>query len=99
MDIEFGEAVLLLDGRVDVIAEEEEEEEEEEEALVLLLLLLLLLIACTWDLAGCGICCAASIKIVIINAKDKILRILGTFNRLFILQVTYQMIIIKELLF
>ena len=96
MDIEFGEAVLLLDGRVDVMAEEEEEEEE---ALVLLLLLLLLLIACTWDLAGCGICCAASIEIVIINAKDKILRILGTFNRLFILQVTYQMIIIKELLF
>jgi len=91
MDIEFGEAVLLLDGRVDVI--------EEEEALVLLLLLLLLPIACTWDLAGCGICCAASIEIVIINAKDKILRILGTFNRLFILQVTYQMIIIKELLF
>ena len=49
--------MLLLDDVVDVA--------EEEEALVLLLPLLL--IACTWDIAGCGIGCATSIEIVIIK--------------------------------
>lgn len=83
MDIEFDETVLLLDDVVDVA------EEEEEEALVLLLPLLL--IACTWDIAGCGIGCATSIEIVIIKTPDKRLYILGTFNRIFIVQITYYM--------
>src|SRR2546421_11863982 len=79
MDID--ETVLLLDDGVDVA--------EEEEALVLLLPLLL--IACTWAIAGCGIGCATSIEIVIIKTPDKRLYILGTFNRIFILQMTYHM--------
>ena len=76
----------MLDDVVDVA---EREEEEEEEALVLLLPLLL--IACTWDIAGCGIGCATSIEIVIIKTPDKRLYILGTFNRIFIVQITYYM--------
>ena len=73
--------MLLLDDVVDVA--------EEEEALVLLLPLLL--IAWTWDIAGCGIGCATSIEIVIIKTPDKRLYILGTFNRIFIVQITYYM--------
>ena len=81
MDIEFDETVLLLDDVVDVAAEEEE---------ALVLLLPLLLIACTWDIAGCGIGCATSIEIVIIKTPDKRLYILGTFNRIFIVQIIEQ---------